>query len=265
MRKACFAAVILLAGMAGPVRADEPDPPAAAQGSRQQRPDFLFGSPRVNVGIRGSWMWARANSDWYEFVTDQLTLGKGDFASSGISADVGLLVGRRVEFVIGTDYGQSTADSEFRDFVDNLRLPIEQTTRIRQVGVTGGIRYALTDRGRSVSSLAWVPRRVVPYVGGGGGMLWFRMQQYGDFVDFQDFSVFSDLLQASGWTPTAYVTGGMNLQLVSHVSLAFDARYSWAAKDIGQRHPFKPDPDWQGFEPLDLSGLRFSTGIGLVF
>ena len=256
MRSTWF--VALAAVLLMPLAAAAEDPPAAdAQVARNPAPDFLFGRPHTSIGVRGSYTFTRAGSDWYDFVTDQLTLDKGDFGSGGIVGDVGINLTPRLELVFGADYASTTSDSEFRDFVDNLRLPINQTTNLRQATVTGGVRFALTERGRELSSLAWVPRRFVPYVGAGGGALWYRVRQYGDFVDFQDFSIFTDQLESSGWTPAGYVSGGGDLHVHRHIYITVDARYLWAAKQLEQ--------PWTGFDRLDLTGLRFSTGMNVTF
>jgi hypothetical protein len=229
--------------------------PAAAQGAGS--PDFFFGSPRTTVGVRGNWSFARAGSDWFDFVTDTLTVDRGDFRGVGVAADVAVRVTPRLDVVVGIDYARSRTDSEFRDFVDNNRRPIEQSTLLHHTALTGGVRVALTPRGRELSSLAWIPRRIVPHAGGGGGVMRYRVEQYGDFVDFEDLSVFSDVLASGGWTPAAYANAGVELHITRRLYVAADGRYLWAAPEL--RAPFR------GFDPLDLSGFRLSTGIALRF
>jgi len=257
MRSTCLVALAAL--LLTPIAAAADDPPddAAAQVARNPAPDFLFGRPNTSIGVRGSYTFAHAGSDWYDFVTDQLTLNKGDFRSGGIVVDVGVNITPRLELLFGGDYASTTSDSEFRNFVDNNRLPINQATNLRQTTLTAGVRFALTDRGRELSSLAWVPRRFVPYVGAGGGALWYSVKQFGDFVDFQDFSIFTDTLESSGWAPAGYVNGGGDVHLHRHIYVTVDARYLWAAKQLEQ--------PWTGFDKLDLAGLRFSTGINVIF
>jgi hypothetical protein len=140
--------------------------------------------------------------------------------------------------------------------VDNNRLPIEQTTQLRNVNLSGGIKYALTERGRAVGRLAWVPRKVVPFVGGGGGAMWFGVRQYGDFVDYMDLSVFTDVFESSGWSPSAHVLGGVDVRVLRRAYVTFDARYVWASGDLGQ--------DWIDFDPIDLSGFRLSAGFNFI-
>jgi hypothetical protein len=220
-------------------------------------PDFLFGKPKATAGLRGGWTFARAGSDWYDFVTSNLTLENKDFNRPAIGADLGVAVAPRLEAVVSLDFTRAATQSEYRNFVDNLRLPIEQRTELRQTNLSGGLKYFPLGRGHEVSRLAWVPRTVVPYVGGGAGALWFDMKQFGDFVDFVDNSVFIDAFNSSGVTPSAHVFGGVDVRVWRRLFVSLDARYLWAAGDLGR--------DWVDFDPIDLTGMRLSAGVNVVF
>jgi hypothetical protein len=238
---------------------------ARAQGDRQSpapvadfgSADFLFGPPRATVGVRGSWLFARADSDWFTFVTDQLSLDKRDFNAPGFAADVGIPLGRRAEAVIGVDFNQSTTASDYRHFVDNNRLPITQTTQLWTTGLTGSVKYALVGRGLEVSRLAWVPRHVVPYVGAGGGALYYDLEQYGDFIDFSDQSVFPSTFRSSGWAPLAQAFGGVDIRVLKRVYVSLDARYQWSNATLGRT--------WVDFEPIDLAGFKLAAGASFLF
>jgi hypothetical protein len=237
-----------------PLPRPEPAPAAQAPSS----PDFFFKPPRGSFSIRASFDFLNGGSDWFDFVEKQLTLSRSDFQTVGVAGDVNIRLRPRFDIVIGGDYMAEATDSEYRDFVDNQRQPIQQTTRIRDGSITGGVRYALRERGRAVSSLAWIPARLVPYVGGGGGILIYDLVQYGDFVDFTNFAVFGDSLPSNGATPLLYADGGVDLQLVKRVFVSVDVRYKWASPELDKSV-------WTGFEPLDLGGLRLSTGIAVTF
>jgi hypothetical protein len=237
-------------------------PEALAQTPQRQpvplpAPDFLFGKPKASIGVRGGWTFARAGSDWYDFVTSNLTLDNSDFNRPSIGADVGIAIGSRMEALFSIDFSRSTTLSEYRDFVDNQRLPIEQTTQLQQTNLGGGLKVFLTERGREVSRLAWVPRTAVPYLGGGAGILSYRMEQRGDFVDFADFSVFPDVFRSEGVTPSAHIFGGVDVRVWRQMYVTVDARYLWAAGDLGR--------DWIDFDPIDLTGARVSAGVNFVF
>jgi hypothetical protein len=85
----------------------------------------------------------------------------------------------------------------------------------------------------------------------------FEVRQTGDFVDFVDQSIFFDVFRAFGWSPSAQVLGGVDIHMFRRLFLTFDGRYRWAAGDLGST--------WIGFDPLDLTGLRMSAGINVVF
>jgi hypothetical protein len=256
-----FAVAIFFAFYATAAAAAPADDVQSATPPRQvtqhKAPDFLFGRPRGALSVRGSWLFARAGSDWYDFVGDQLTLKKHDFNAPAFAADVRIAVTPRLDAVAGIEFSHVSRGSEYRRLVDNNRLPIEQTTRLGQADVTASIKFALTEPGREISSLVWVPRRITPYVTAGGGFMHFDLRQSGDFVDYVDLSVFTDVFRASGWTPTAHMGGGMDVKLTRRLYGTVDGRYRWAAGKLGQ--------DWVNFDEIDLTGFHMSAGINVLF
>jgi hypothetical protein len=245
----CLALLVVLAVAA----------PAAAQNRPIPRPapDFLFETPHASITIRGSWLFTRADSDWYDFVTNLLTVDNTDFNAPGLGLDVNVPITSRIEAQGSFDFSRSSTLSEYRDFVDNNRLPIQQTTTLREINLGGNIRYLLMDRGQQVSRLVWVPRRFVPFVGAGAGAFYYRLHQTGDFIDFQDSSVFGDTFISTGWTPSAQVFGGVDVRVFKRMYVTVDGRYLWAAADLGR--------DFIGFDPIDLAGFRLSGGVNFNF
>ena len=222
------------------------------------KPDFLFGRPRGSVGFRGNWLFARADSDWYAFVSDQLTLGQKDFNAPGFAADVSLPISRRAETVIGFDFNQSKTESEYRDFVDNNRLPINQTTRLQTLGITGSVKFALLERGLEVSRLAWVPRHVVPYVGAGGGVLHYDLEQFGDFVDFQDLLGLPEHVHVG-----RVVAHGARVRGRGRPGAEAGVRDVRCAAISGRGR--RLSNTWVDFEPIDLAGFKLAAGASLLF
>jgi hypothetical protein len=227
------------------------------QTSPNRSADFLFGRPKVSLGVRGDWVFAGAGSDIFDFVTRHLTIDKHDFNTAGFSADGGFAVSRRADVVIGFEMNRVERASEYRDYVDNRLEPIEQTTALKTSHIFGSLRYALTPKGREVSRLAWIPSRMIPYVGAGGGVTYYQFRQSGDFVDFQDLSVFPESFRSSGWTPTLHAFGGLDVRLYRGLYGSFQGRYTKAAGTLGS--------DFIDFEPIDLSGFRVSAGINVFF
>lgn len=255
-----LAAGIVLASIAAPTSADaqslpQPDPGRAPRD--RPAPDFLLGRPAGSLGVRGSWVFARAGSDVFDFVQDTLTVDKGAFNGPAVFIDASFAIGRHVDVVGGFQFNRVSIASEYRDLVDNNFEPITQRTGLREVDLTASFKLWLRPRGREVSRFAWVPRRVAPYVGAGGGAMWYEFRQSGDFVDVADMSVFSDFFKSSGWTPSAHVFGGTDIHVYRRLSVSLEGRYIWASARLG--------PDFVDFQPIDLAGFRMSAGINLLY
>jgi Outer membrane protein beta-barrel domain len=228
---------------------------AAAQSS----PDFLFGSPNGMIGVRSGWVFASANSDLFTFVQEHLTVDRKDFNAPAIGVDVEIAVTPRLSAVGGFDYARATKNSEYRDFVDNQRLPITQTTQLSELNFSGSVKFAVTPRGRDISSRAWIPAAVTPYVGAGGGVLKYEFLQYGDFIDVDSpaMDIFTDTFRSSGWTPSAHVFGGVDVRVYKRMYLSGEGRYLWSSST--------PGLDFIDFDPIDLAGFKATVGIHYMF
>ena len=229
--------------------------PAAAQSS----PDFLFGKPNGMIGFRSGWLFASANSDLFTFVQEHLTVDRKDFNAPAIGVDVEIAAAPRISAIAGFDYSRASKSSEYRDFVDNLRLPIQQTTRLSEWNLSGSVKFAVTPRGRDISSRAWIPAAVTPYVGAGAGFLHYEFLQYGDFIDIDSpaMDIFTDTFRSSGWTPSGHIFGGVDLRLYKRLYLSGEGRYLWSNS--------APDSDFIDFDPIDLAGFKATVGVHYMF
>ena len=252
----CTALILL----ASPAFAGEQDPSANSSTqstSSAPPPDFLLGRPRATIGARGSFLKASANSDIFEFVTEQLAIDKSDFNTGSFGLEAGYSITPRFDIIGSFDVNAMNHGSDYRLLEDNRGLPIQQTTELEQLNLTLTAKYSLLPRGRAISRLAWIPRTFIPYVGAGGGYGRYEFRQKGDFVDFADYHVFTDTFISRGWSPTVHVLGGTDIQVMRHLMLSFEGRYSWQKADLSQ--------DFIDFAPIDLGGLRFGAGIHLGF
>ena len=240
-----------------PAAAQNSTPPPSGSFQAPSSPDFMLGRPRGSIGVRGGWVFASAGSDIFDFVTKQLTLEKSSFNAPGFGADMSVNVTPRIDIMAGFDVAKSTTPSEYRAFVDNRNLPIQQTTSLRQSNVFGSVKFAVLPRGRAVSRFAWIPSTIVPFVGAGGGLTNYDFRQNGDFVDFSDNRVFAETFRSHGWAPTAHVFGGTDLQVYRRVFMSLEGRYQWAKAKLGA--------DFIDFDPIDLGGFRFGAGLHIVF
>ncbi len=236
---------VLLAGAGGAVHAQS----GAGDG-------FLFRSPKASLTVHGGYSQPIATGGVFHLATSELTLGRSDFGTGNIGADLAAAVAPRVEVVLGVSGARSTTVSEYREWLDNNDLPIEQTTSFRRLAVTGSVRYYLADRGRNIGSIAWIPTRLVPFVSLGGGYMQYRFEQVGDFVDSQTLAVFRDRLDVEAWRPVMQGGAGAQWSLSRRLNLTGELRYTHGSGP-GDAH----GGSFSGYQ-VNLSGV--STTIGLT-
>jgi len=249
-----LAAGLLLSGIALAAAA-----PAAAQGGD----GCLFREPRVTAQFRFGYealMGPRSpggDTDIFGFTQDLLTIDGGDHDALLVGGELGFRLTPRLDLTV--DYSRSRSDvlSEFRDWVDNDDLPIQQTTTFTRQPLNFSLKYFLAERGQRVSRFAWVPRDLVPYVGAGGGFTWYEFDQTGDFVDFETFVVFRDQLRTTGRATTGHILAGAQYSLGPQFVLTGEGRYRFGSGELRD--------DFLGFDDMDLSGLHFTVGIGIRF
>src|SRR5215207_9875001 len=220
---------------------------------------YLFHPPIATISVRGGYSRAMAGNDVFDDVTSELTLDRGDFSSLTFGGDLAVHLGGQVDAVLSAGYSRSKHKSEFRDLVDNNDLPIEQTTTFERLPLTASLRYNLASPGRSIGHLAWIPSRVVPYVGAGVGGMRYRFKQEGDFVNYATNAVFYSVIDSAdpdpNWAFVAQGMAGVDYNVSPHLGLSFDARYLHAKGELGSA--------FQGYDRIDLSGVSATVGLSV--
>lgn len=218
---------------------------------------FLLKRPVASITFWGGYAIPRVDSQIFDLAREELTIDDSDFESGAFGIDIAYRVNERFDVSIGTGYSRSSIDSEFRDFVGTDDLPILQTTRFTMVPTVVSGKFYLKDRGRSVSSFVWIPEDWSPYLGAGGGILWYRFEQEGEFVDFDTFEIFNDVFTSDGTTPTGHVFAGLDLSVNPRLVLTGEGRYSFASTELGR--------EFSGFDEIDLAGFQARVGISVRF
>jgi len=218
---------------------------------------FLFRKPAGSMRIWTGYDRDFANSPIFKFVTDTFTLSKSSFGAFAIGADVTAWVAPRMELMFSGSWAGSKAGSEYRNWTDNSGQPIRQTTSLERVPLTASLKVYLVDPGQAIGHFAWVPTRLAPFVGVGGGLMWYRFQQYGDFINYADSTISNDQLASDRWTGTLHAFAGLDVALGPRYILTGRAQYTWAKSELGS--------DFVGPNSVDLSGLAITVGAGVRF
>jgi hypothetical protein len=221
----------------------------------QGGPGFLFSRPKVSLGIRTGYSLPRLSSHIFDFSRQEFTLNRFDFDAPYLGGEFAFQLSEQWDAAISAGWSESHGRSEYRQWVDQDELPIEQETTFQTVSASVGVRYYFSERGRSIGRFAWVPSRLNPFVGAGVGVVSYEFTQSGDFVDFETLDIVFDSLSSSGSGAAAYASAGADLSIGKQLYLTGEARYTLAGGELSDSYAAY---DW-----IDLSGLRVTAGISV--
>jgi hypothetical protein len=230
---------------------------AAPAGAQSSGDGFLFGRPRATVTLRGGYDQPAGRGPLFGFITDQVTLGRSSFGGASLNAELAVALNARLDLAFSGGWAGTARGSESRGFINDDDSPITQTTSLRRVPLGASLKAYLAPRGRGVGQFAWIPARVAPFVGAGGGSVYYRLRQEGSFVDAATLRIFDAGLESSGWAPAGFAFGGADVTLSPRLVLSGELRYTVARGALGG--------SFRDVGNIDLSGAAANVGIGIRF
>jgi hypothetical protein len=227
----------------------------AAPAAVHAQDGYLFRAPQAQITLRAGPQLPRAHSDIFDEITTELTLERSDFRAPSLGAELNLLLGQRLAVGLGLDWAESSAHSEYREFIGDDGLPIEQTTRLRTMPLAATAKWSLLPRGRAVSQLAWIPTRTNPFVGAGGGVTWYRLHQDGEFVNRETGDIFLQEYESRDRALTAHAIAGVDHWFTPRLGLTLEGRYTHGSAPVGG--------SYAGFQSMDLRGVQATLGLSV--
>ncbi len=212
-------------------------PPVARAGSLDLRVGGFF--PRADSNL------FRDDAELYQ-LADGSPLEKSDWTGWTGGIQFNQAVGRFVELGFSIDVYDRSLHTAYRDFVTESGRDILQTLQLDIVPVGFQVRLGPTRRGLS------------PYIAGGVDLFFYKYEEFGDFVDFDDPStpIIADSFVSEGVAPGFHVAGGVRVPIGDDFALVGEGRYQWAKDDMGD--------DFRGNE-IDLGGASATIGFNLRF
>ena len=209
-------------------------------------------SPGDNGGVRfrlGLYEPAADSSYWDEKF-DVWTGNAGDFQDFVWGVDGLWMVGPSWGFQMGSSWYQGATTQAYRDWVDDAGRDVTHRTELSTWDLTGAVIF------KPLSGST-----VRPYIGIGGGLLSWRLLEWGDFIDFGpggNDSIVPARYGDDGSTFMAFAVAGVEAYVGHAWSFFLDGRWREADTSLGG-----------GFyslnQRLDLSGGEFSAGISWNF
>ncbi len=136
-----------------------------------------------------------------------------------------------------------------RFFVDGNGDDIRHITRLEIASATVGGVYLFTGPEAALR----------PYLGAGGGIYSWRLEEDGEFVDPTPPPpvIFDALLESTGTAFGYYLLGGLEMPVGRSWTFFVEGRWQRVEDDL--------DDDFDGFGKIDLSGADFGAGLSVRF
>jgi hypothetical protein len=188
---------------------------------------------------------ARVDGDTLIENRDLLVFEMGDFTGAQINGEWLIPIGQYFEAGAGIGFYRRTVPTVYSDFVDDDGTEIDQDLRLRIVPVSFTVRVLPLGQSNGVQ----------PYFGGGLGIFNWRYSEDGEFVDFNDDTIFNASYVADGNATGPIAFGGIRFAADSF-SVGGEVRYQAADADLPE--------DFLG-PKIDLGGWTYAFTFGLRF
>ncbi len=202
-----------------------------------------FGSWRFYLGI----FEPEGDSQYWDESFDVFTGSASDFEDLVFGADYLWFTSRNAGLLFGVSGYDGRTTQSYLDWTDADGRDIGHATTLGLVDLTAAyiVRFG---RGS-----------LRPYLGGGGGLLWWELREEGSFIDFGDpeIPVIYASYLADGNTWELFALAGVDIRLSHRWSFFFEGRYRWADDELNK--------DFAGFGTIDLSGTQAAGGLSFNF
>ncbi|MCU0302587.1 MAG: hypothetical protein MUC56_00795 [Thermoanaerobaculales bacterium] len=206
-----------------------------------------FSEPMNQVRFRLGIFEPSGDSDGWDRVFEGFTGEPSDLQDLVWGADYLLRTSRHTGLLLGFSFMQGATTSGYTDWVASDGSEIRHTTELELADLT--------------AAFVWRPGggAVRPYLGAGGGLVFYTLTDEGNFIDFgsPDLPVVWAWYGAEGDTFELFALAGVDIPIGSFWSFFVEGRYRWASDTLGD--------DYSGFGELDLGGWEISGGFGFDF
>ena len=151
--------------------------------------------------------------------------------------------------MFGIGWYEGATTQAYHDWIDPAGQQIRHKTSLRTIEGSIGLAWLFGDRQAPVR----------PYVAIGGGYLWWKLTERGQFIDFTDPDqpIFDANYSSSSGTFSLYGVLGMEIRFGDSWSAVVQGRYRDANDELGS--------SLSGLGNLDLSGYSYGAGLAFHF
>jgi hypothetical protein len=211
--------------------------PALAQRGHYDR-DGAF---RLKVGL----FTPEGDSQYWNDKAEDFTGGAEDLENISFGLEYLLSVGPRTSVLFSGNFFEGDTTQAYEDFEDNFGDRILHDTTLDILSLTAGFVFHLTEPDAPIR----------PYLGVGGGVYSWRLEEAGDFIDLDTLEIFNATLESDGVVLGYYGVVGVEVPIGRTVSFFGEGRFHRAEDELSG------DFEGLGFGDIDLSGREISAGL----
>ncbi len=190
----------------------------------------------------------QCNSDIWEINFENLILQKSDFKAPITSFEYEQMITKNISFSFEAGkIEREEVATEYRDYEYEDGTPIAQGIYYKINMYEIGARFYPLPR-RS---------RLYPYFGVSAGLYHYIYNQYGEFIDFEEGVVFDGDFLADQYAFGLSLNAGLSFNISRFVFIGVEGKYLTLKGDLGS--------EFEGFEPIDLSGVSTLFVLGIRF
>jgi hypothetical protein len=213
--------------------------PAAAQGGHYRPAGPAGNELRVRLGN----FEPDGQSEYWDDTFFDFTGSTSSFEDVVGGLDFIHPLGPRLGLIVSANGYSTSVRQAYRDFEDESGRDIRHETKFDIGSGTVGLIYRLAGE-RAV---------IQPYVGAGGGFYAWTLEEKGDFIDFNDLSIFSDRFVGDGTAFGTFLLLGLNVPVSDGVAIFAEGRWDSADDEL--------NGDFDGLGTIDLGGRQLAAGI----
>lgn len=191
----------------------------------------------------------RGDSEYWQEKEEDFFADAGEFEDFVFDADFLYFISGRTALLLSVGGWEGEQTQSYRDFVDQQGREITHLTRLDQAWLDVGVAFHLLARRAAL----------MPYLGGGGSLVSYELEENGDFIDFssQSLPVFRDAFFTSGDAFGYFLLAGVEVPIGQRFGLFAEARWRRADDEL--------DEDFAGLGTVDLSGRSVGVGLSVSF
>lgn len=185
------------------------------------------------------------NSDLWETNMENLALNKQDMQDLIYALEYEIFIHSRFAISLELWHYEKEHYSAYKDYEYDDGSPINQNLALSISSLELNVKVYPTSYRRAFN----------PFIGAGIGIYRWIYEQWGDFINFEDWTVFEGYADTRAYTLGFNGRAGFVFRFRRSVGFSFEAKYQYLKGQLSSL--------FEGFGKLDMSGLTLSIGLNL--